>query len=183
MIFGRQTDPIRSEDPVYIAVVLPMIISFNEDWKTEFYDKLFENVQRYYDQHDLVLVGASFNVKETLFKTLILRDVFLGIAAVLMVALLIFVYANSIIFTLLVLLTMFLSLGMAFFVYTESKAALLSAPETADSDDKVEKRLRECVRSCLNQALSHAVLAMFVTTATTAVAFYANIASKIVVVR
>uniref|UniRef100_A0A9J2Q1I5 SSD domain-containing protein n=1 Tax=Ascaris lumbricoides TaxID=6252 RepID=A0A9J2Q1I5_ASCLU len=70
----------------------------------------------------------------------------------------------------------------------EMKATLLfvrriSAEEISSDDEKIKRKQCDRIRCCLSEALSHAAVAMFVTSATTAVAFYANLASKIVVLR
>ncbi|VDM46465.1 unnamed protein product [Toxocara canis] len=226
MIFSKHKRPILASDTVYIAAVLPIIVSSDGSQDFDFYDALLKKLQQYYRRGDLVLVGASFNVKQSLFKRLVLSDVLLGILAVLLVVLVILLYSNSLLFTLIISTALVLSVGVSFSVYTvifrvtffpflnllaivlivavgaddaflflyqfrkhkqEMKAALLFMPRRGDdeatSDDKTQQRRRECLRRCLNEALSHAAIAMLVTSATTAVAFYANLASKIVVLR
>ncbi|KHN81990.1 Protein dispatched -like protein 1 [Toxocara canis] len=163
MIFSKHKRPILASDTVYIAAVLPIIVSSDGSQDFDFYDALLKKLQQYYRRGDLVLV--------------IFRVTFFPFLNLLAIVLIVAVGADD----------AFLFLYQFRKHKQEMKAALLFMPRRGDdeatSDDKTQQRRRECLRRCLNEALSHAAIAMLVTSATTAVAFYANLASKIVVLR
>uniref|UniRef100_A0A914ZMD5 SSD domain-containing protein n=1 Tax=Parascaris univalens TaxID=6257 RepID=A0A914ZMD5_PARUN len=227
MIFEKKSGSIVGTDPIYVAAVLPIIVSLDGSEDFTFYNALLNNLQQYYSKGELLLVGASFNMKQKLFENFLFSDVLFGLLAILLIIFVIFLYSNSILFTFIVSFMIILSAGVSFFVYTvifrvmffpflnllaiiliiavgaddaflflyqyrkhkkEMKATLLfvrrmSAEEISSDDEKMKRKQSDRIRRCLNDALSHAAVAMFVTSATTAVAFYANLASKIVVLR
>lgn len=100
------------------SIHFQVIVSLDGSEDFTFYNALLNNLQRYYSKGELLLVGASFNIKQKLFENFLFSDVLFGLLAVLLVIFIIFLYSNSILFTFIVSFTIILSAGVSFFVYT-----------------------------------------------------------------
>ena len=85
-----------------------------------FFDALLKKVQRKYNSKELQLVGAWFNTKDSAFQWSIAYDIIYGAVAILLVVLSLLLYTSSFLFTVAVSLSLVLSIGVAYFVYTVS---------------------------------------------------------------
>ncbi|TKR87257.1 hypothetical protein L596_011684 [Steinernema carpocapsae] len=233
MILSKQFDSgsLSSGDPIYVASIMQLTISYDGSSNMEFYSTLYRNLLSYYSRTEHIRVeGLFFNMKDAFFQKALLSDCIFAAIAVALVILGILIYNQSVIFTVVVTLGLLLSVGSAYFLYTivfgitffpfvnllvvvlivaigaddtfllnycylKKKQELSCLFKKVDSNnhtsstylatwstaqDEVGKdRCKEAIR----EALSHAAVAMFVTSATTAVAFFANAASDILVLR
>ncbi|MCP9259721.1 Dispatched-like protein 1 [Dirofilaria immitis] len=193
MIFQKSNGMVDTIKPFYFAVVLPIIQSNDGYTNLQFYSNLLQKLQEdYKDDDKLKLMGAQFGVKEGLFVDKLRGDVQLGVFAIILVVLIILLYTGSIFYTFCITVSLILSIGVAFFVYTDASKkwspVLLNCDlnnakeENSDKEELMEYHRRQVI-SGLSDALSHAAISMWVTSATTAVAFFANLASNIIVLR
>ncbi|KAM3717995.1 Protein dispatched [Dirofilaria immitis] len=232
MIFQKSNGMVDTIKPFYFAVVLPIIQSNDGYTNLQFYSNLLQKLQEdYKDDDKLKLMGAQFGVKEGLFVDKLRGDVQLGVFAIILVVLIILLYTGSIFYTFCITVSLILSIGVAFFVYTiifgikffpflnllamilvvavgaddaflfmhqyrkhKEDASKKWSPvllncdlnnakeENSDKEELMEYHRRQVI-SGLSDALSHAAISMWVTSATTAVAFFANLASNIIVLR
>ncbi|KAJ1373488.1 Ptd-2p [Parelaphostrongylus tenuis] len=203
-------------DKTYVAVLLKVSASDGAANTLDFYNDILRGLQRYFND-DVKLKGAFFNVKDNEFLRSLINDCKLaGISAALILLCFLF-YSRSFMYTVIILTTMILSMGTAFFFYTmilrinffpslNSLAIVVMIAVGADDAfvihtyykkyKKAKDNLyevgdpyvplykeRDRVRHALRASLRHSLASMFVTSATTAVAFISNLTSDIIVIR
>uniref|UniRef100_A0A0N5AAH0 SSD domain-containing protein n=1 Tax=Syphacia muris TaxID=451379 RepID=A0A0N5AAH0_9BILA len=205
LIIGTKNKTIGTNEPVYVSVILPLTAS--EDLQ-EFYEALLGELQQQYQTEKLKFVGAFFGIKAPVFAKLILTDIaygFLSIALVIM-GIQFFPFLN------LLAIVMIIAVGaddVFLFMYQLDKylretSSVSTDILTVDEDDDLKKegsdelqvikdvnsaeeilkeKEKEKLRQGLDAVMSHAAIAMLVTSATTAFAFYTNINSNILVLR
>uniref|UniRef100_A0A158P6T8 SSD domain-containing protein n=1 Tax=Angiostrongylus cantonensis TaxID=6313 RepID=A0A158P6T8_ANGCA len=218
-------------EKTYLAVLLKITASNGVLHNLDFYNNLLRGLQHHFGSNP-TLKGAFFNVKEGEFLQSLINDselagisgknneirplfpVTLSAGLILLCFLL---YSRSFFYTLIILTTMFFSMGIAFFFYTvilrinffpslNSLAVVVMIAVGADDafllytyykkykktkDDVYEVggpyvplyKEQDRVRQALRTSLRHSLASMFVTSATTAVAFISNLTSDIIVIR
>ncbi|VDK89584.1 unnamed protein product [Litomosoides sigmodontis] len=198
IIFQKSSRPIDVNEPFYFAVVLPIVQSTDGYSNLHFYSSLLEKIQEAYNDDELKLVGAQFGVKEGLFVQELSGDIQRSVLAVVLMVILGIKF-----FPFLNLLAMVLVVAVGaddafLFMYQYRKhkedaskkwsPVLLNCDanntkeENFDKDELMEYHRRRVITG-LSDALSHAAISMLVTSATTAVAFFANLVSEIMVLR
>ncbi|EEB17830.1 conserved hypothetical protein [Pediculus humanus corporis] len=150
-------------------------------------------------KHDSVFVSAmDLGLKNTLFNDCLVRDAFLTVAGGGFMILCIWTYTNSIVITISTLLAVFMSLITSYFIYTfifnikffpfMNLLAIIVAIGIGADDAFIFHKIWNCLKMdkgnpCLvklvSDTLKHSSLSMFVTSLTTAAAFYSSSVSSI----
>uniref|UniRef100_A0A914W3I8 Uncharacterized protein n=1 Tax=Plectus sambesii TaxID=2011161 RepID=A0A914W3I8_9BILA len=198
-----------SVSPVFVNVFLP-IYSY-EGYRTAGYreatvDKFQSMNRAIMDYADncthIALKGVYMDLKMVQFGHRMGLDTRWGILAIILVVAIIYGYCGSIFYTLMIVVSMAFSCGTAFFMYTTVFGIKffpfmnflvgvllvgIGSDDTFVLSFIFARSIRETDgminRDTVYSALSHSALSMFVTSATTAVAFYANVISDVIVIR
>ncbi|KAL1226796.1 Protein dispatched [Trichinella spiralis] len=152
--------------------------------------------------NEATMVAIRLGIEEAMFKMSLFRDLIYNVLAVIIILLIIFCFTRSVMYTAACFLCIIMSLGVANFLYTivfnvrffpfinlltlimvigigaDDAFILHQAWKMAEKEDG-ENSSEDVIRN----TLSHASTAMFVTSATTAAAFFSNLLSPIVVLR
>ncbi|KRX65301.1 Protein dispatched -like protein 1 [Trichinella sp. T9] len=152
--------------------------------------------------NEATMVAIRLGIEEAMFKMSLFRDLIYNVLAVIIILLIIFCFTRSVMYTAACFLCIIMSLGVANFLYTivfnvrffpfinlltlimvigigaDDAFILHQAWKVAEKEDG-ENSSEDVIRN----TLSHASTAMFVTSATTAAAFFSNLLSPIVVLR
>ncbi|KRX18057.1 Protein dispatched -like protein 1 [Trichinella nelsoni] len=195
--------------PVYTSMVLP-IYSYNtyeylgrRDVSLKKFAKLYEKVSEWQnDLKHLKLVGLNLGIKLQMFNSLLVNDtvwVFLGIS---LVAVIIWIYSGSFFYAVTVLLSMFFSVTVAYFVYglvfrmeffpfMNLLVIVLLIGIGADDtfvlkyvfDTSKKQGAKTIAPEDIVDALSYAALSMLITSVTTAAAFFSSLTSNVIVIK
>ncbi|KAI6199930.1 CBR-PTD-2 protein [Aphelenchoides besseyi] len=209
--FILQSQSDEHTSPLYIGIQLNSGDSENSRrFYKAFYEKLRTF---YDWKNGLVqLRGLNTNSKESTFLDLITFDCYLATGAVLAVILSILIFSKSLLFPILVTSGIILSIGVAFFIYVivfrihffpfinllaivvgivigVDDALLLSYQfKLAKQHERYSSNIDlfddfDSQKNAMRTALVHAAISMFVTSATTVIAFFTNFMSNIVVLK
>ncbi|KAK5982422.1 hypothetical protein GCK32_018460, partial [Trichostrongylus colubriformis] len=182
----------------------------------EFYKTLLETLRKQF-VGDVSLKGAFFNVKNTEFIYALQNDAKIASVSAVLVLLCFLLYSRSFLYTLIIMIIIFLSMGVAFFCYTvvlritffpSLNLLVLVLMIAVGADDAFlllvyYRRFRKAKEEpyhigdpyvplykerdrmirAIRCSLRHSLASMFVTSATTAVAFISNLSSEIIVLR
>ncbi|PIO61099.1 hypothetical protein TELCIR_17387, partial [Teladorsagia circumcincta] len=143
----------------------------------EFYETLLETFENKF-VGDITLKGAFFNVKNAKFIHALRSDAKIAAVSAALVLVCFLLYSCSFLYTVVILIIIFLSMGVALFFYTAKE-------EPYQIGDPYVPRYKERDRviQAIRSSLRHSLASMFVTSATTAVAFVSNLSSAIIVLR
>ncbi|VDO31079.1 unnamed protein product [Haemonchus placei] len=199
----------------HVAVLLK--VGFSSSCYYDFYRTLLDAFENHF-VGDIVLKGAFFNEKNAEFLHALQDDTKIAAVSAVLVLFCFLFYSRSFLYTFIILMIIFLSMGVAFFFYTvifridffpSLNMLVLVLMIAVGADDaflllvyyrrfrKVSKqepyqvgdpyvplyKERDRVVRAVRNSLSHSLSSMFVTSATTAVAFVSNITSEIIVIR
>lgn len=149
----------------------------------------------------LKLTSAELGLKNELFLDFLIDDTRFGVLAFLLVLLCVYLYTGALLFTLVTLLSVFMSLGVAYFFYTVlfrqffpfANLLTMVLMIGLGADDafiyrtawKRAKHAKNTVaiERIVSDSLSHAWNVMLITSLTTACAFFTNLMSKILVLK
>ncbi|CAI5452267.1 unnamed protein product [Caenorhabditis angaria] len=108
--------PIDRNETI-ISIVLK--VSMYKGEHLEFYQRLIGKINVFLREIEGVeLVGVNFNMKNEEFGKIICQDTFIGLLSAILVVSCFLLYSRSLIFTLVIISTVSLSAGIAFFIYT-----------------------------------------------------------------
>uniref|UniRef100_A0A7I4YSR2 SSD domain-containing protein n=1 Tax=Haemonchus contortus TaxID=6289 RepID=A0A7I4YSR2_HAECO len=200
----------------HVAVLLKIPASDGRAGSYDFYRTLLDAFENQF-VGDIVLKGASFNEKNGEFLHALQDDTKIAAVSAVLVLFCFLFYSRSFLYTFIILMIIFLSMGVAFFFYTvifridffpslnmlvlvlmigvgaddaflllvyyrRFRKAKEEPYQVGDPYVPLYKERDRVVRAVRN-SLSHSLSSMFVTSATTAVAFVSNITSEIIVIR
>ncbi|VDP42094.1 unnamed protein product, partial [Soboliphyme baturini] len=199
----------KSSAPVYTIVALPILqyntyVYFerkNVSWKS-FMTVYEEAIKLDGNLSEVTIVGANLGIKLEVLEMILLNDSIYPVLGLCLIALVIWLYAKSFFYTITVIASIVLSVGTAYFIYTtvfriaffpfmNLMVVVLLIGIGAD-DTFVLKYVfdsfkvdgsKQVTAQHVSNALSYSAVAMFVTSATTASAFYACIVSKVIVMQ
>uniref|UniRef100_A0A914WWK2 Bursicon n=1 Tax=Plectus sambesii TaxID=2011161 RepID=A0A914WWK2_9BILA len=148
------------------------------------------------------LVGMDLGLKEHVFSHYLHQDTHFGFLAAFLVVICVLCYTGSTLFTAAVIVNVYLSVGVAYFFYRivfrlhffpfiNLLALVLLVGIGADDAFILHSAWLQAKRGpveapmakLVEDSLRHACLSMFVTSLTTAAAFYTNIISKIIAIK
>ncbi|WKY11225.1 hypothetical protein Q1695_003077 [Nippostrongylus brasiliensis] len=207
-------DPVTHNN--LVAVILKIPASLGDAASHWFYEAILLALQDHF-VGDVTLKGAFFNVKNMEFHHSLLNDAKIAAVSALLVLICFLLYSRSFLYTFIISVIIFLSMGIAFFVYTvvlrihffppiNLLALVLMIAVGADDAflllvyfSKYKKTGEEPYRPgdpyiplykerdrlvrAIRCSLRHSLASMFVTSATTAIAFISNLTSDIIVLR
>ncbi|XP_034948798.1 protein dispatched [Chelonus insularis] len=145
------------------------------------------------------VVGMELGLKSTLFDRMLVADTCLLLSGFLFITICIWAYTNSIILTITTILAVVFSLGISYAIYTLALkisffpfmnflAVIVAVGIGADDafifckiweQHKQQKNSNGSLTKVVQETMKHAVPSMFVTSLTTAVAFFASIVSNV----
>lgn len=163
------------------------------------YEHIKNNLQ---DQGEIKIVAAKFGIKDFLFQQHLQKDMMWLVCASCVIFLIMWMYTTSLLITIMAFLAIFWSLEVAYFIYVlvfEIKffpymnlaTIIIMVGLTAD-DVFIYTKMWQIGKSernngtfekIVSDTLKHASLSMFVTSITTAAAFFANYISTIIAIR
>ncbi|CDW57446.1 tripartite motif protein containing protein 67 [Trichuris trichiura] len=194
---------------VYTSIVLP-IYSFStyeylgrRDISLKKFAKLYDQVSEWQTElKQLRLVGLNFGIKLQTFNYMLQRDTVFALLGISLVALIIWVYSGSLFYAVTVLMSMFFSVAVAYFVYNLVfrmeffpfmnllVVVLLVGIGADDSfvlkyvfDTSKRSGAKTMTTEDIVDAMSYAALSMLITSVTTAAAFFASLTSNVVVIK
>ncbi|VDD94071.1 unnamed protein product [Enterobius vermicularis] len=193
LLFSKKSYQISSNKlnkPFHIAVILPVDASYSY---YKFYERLLKQLKESFDDSNLKFVGAYFNVKPQTFERLVINDIIYGVIAAIMrmqffpflnlmaIVLIIAVGADDVF----IFLHQFRQgLEVIFVALVAVLLQILKCNPFVMKEMFTDRlQLENQLQSAMNAALAHAALAMFVTSATTAIAFFTNFISSIIVLK
>lgn len=152
-------------------------------------------------QYYYSFLGVSLDTKMAAFGVQLVHDTRWGLWAMIAVILVVWLHSASLIYTLAVLVLLVLSAGASFFVYSVLlgihffpfiNVLVVVLLLGIGSDDafilnfaftRLQRGSGGMSAALVHDALAHAARTMFVTSATSAVAFYATALSDVIVIR
>ncbi|XP_049846062.1 protein dispatched [Schistocerca gregaria] len=177
-----------------------LILPFGRSSDTLDYYRKIDSASLQYQ--DIKVTAMELGLKNTLFDMYLVQDTYLVGAGALFVLLCMWAYTHSLFVTFMTVVAILFSLGISYFVYTlvfeleffpfmNILASVVAVGIGAD-DAFIFCKMWQCIKAernswtvvkLMEEALSNAALSMFVTSLTTAAAFYTSCVSYITAIR